>query len=79
MIDICTSYAKTWSFNYGIKKTKCMTLGKNVFVNDLTWYLNEHPITNVNSIEILRFIFNNNSSNHGHIEKRISKCQGHII
>ena len=31
LIDICADYSSRWRFNFGIKKTKCMIYGKNVF------------------------------------------------
>jgi hypothetical protein len=34
LINICYTYSKKWNFNFGIKKTKCMTVGKQLFKSE---------------------------------------------
>ena len=39
LINICYRYSKTWRFTFGIKKTYCMTSGKNPFKTDPCWII----------------------------------------
>jgi hypothetical protein len=48
MVDICAQYAQTWCFRLGIKKSHCMTFGKNVFKTRPSWYLGDKKLKMLN-------------------------------
>ena len=39
LIDVCVIYASRWKFKFGIKKTKCMSVGDNRFYDYPKWLL----------------------------------------
>jgi hypothetical protein len=54
LIDECVDYATRWRFNYGVKKSTCMNFGeKKTFINEPTWKLGGHIMSNVTSSEIM--------------------------
>ena len=71
LIDICDGYAKTWRFNFGINKTKCMTVGANRSTLEPKWSLSGKEIENVNSLDILGVIFDKYVTGYKHVEKRM--------
>jgi len=74
MIDKCEEYARKWRFNYGIKKSKCMTMQSNTFINQPSWYLGNCELENVDQLEILGVTYTYDSSAKAHINNRIRKC-----
>ena len=64
---MCADYVHKWRFNFGIKKTKCMTIGyQKLYVVSLLNtngnYRRNHILENVSSVYILGVAFNNNST-----------------
>ena len=72
LIDICFQYSVTWRFTFGIKKTKCMIVGKNSFHDFPIWKLGDQHIDIEDQLEILGTTFSSSMSYHSHVEKR---CQ----
>ena len=72
LIDICIQYSVTWRFTFGIKKTKCMIVGKNPFHDLPIWKLGDQNIDIEDQLEILGTTFSSSMSYHSHVEKR---CQ----
>ena len=75
LIDKCYMYAQTWWFNFGIKKTKCMSVNSNLFVSEPKWTLGEKDIESVKHLEILGTIFSTNLSMEAHAQKRMKACR----
>ena len=47
MIDVCTQYAEEWRMLFNPVKSKCMTMGRNEFVVEPSWYLKGSLVENV--------------------------------
>ena len=75
LINICYTYSKKWNFNFGIKKTKCMTVGKELLKCPPEWVLGSSKIINSEQLEILGTIFTKDHNCHGHILNRVNKCR----
>jgi hypothetical protein len=76
LIDKCASYSNVFRFSFGIKKTRCMIVGKNHFHNEPEWTLNGTKIENASHVEILGNVFSHDLKSCMHVDKRISKCRG---
>ena len=74
LIKTCVDYATKWKFKFGIKKTKCMIVGKHEFMDEPIWMLGSETIDNVNTMETLGVVFNNDCNNVNHVDVRIQKC-----
>ena len=46
LIDKCHMYSQKWRFRFGLKKTKCMVVGNNLFQHEPKWYLGSSEIDN---------------------------------
>ena len=75
LIDICYDYSKKWRFNFGIKKTKCMIVGKSIIQREPEWYLGHSQILVDNKLEILGTVFSCDGKYNEHINSRIRKCR----
>ena len=75
MINICTEYAKEWRFNFGLKKTKCLQTGPDLFSTEPVFTLNGNDIDNVRTLNILGTVFNRRGSSCDHVDTRIQKCR----
>lgn len=73
LISYCAAYSQKWRFNYNITKSKCMTSGPKLLKEDPVFYLNNHPLENVESLEILGCSFTSQSKASTHVDKRIQK------
>ena len=73
-INICHEYSQRWRFKFGIKKTKCMCIGKSL-LPEFKWYLGSSPISKEPNMEILGNVFNENYKFTEHIQSRIRKCR----
>lgn len=76
LINICTTYAETWRFNFNIKKSKCIIVGDHKFVNDPQWLLKDGKMDNVDELSILGTIFTADNKGNVHVDHRIKKCRG---
>ena len=74
LINICHEYSQRWRFKFGIKKTKCMCIGKSL-LPEFKWYLGSSPISKEPNMEILGNVFNENYKFTEHIQSRIRKCR----
>ena len=74
LIDMCDNYAKTWRFNFGIKKTKCLSIGANPFKVEPKWSLSGEEISNVDSIDILGVVFDKYCNGGAHANQRARVC-----
>ena len=77
LIDTCTNYAISWRFKFGFEKTKCMVISGKSLSTEPIWYLNNHRLENVNSLEILGVVFEDcpSVSQTGSVDKRTEKCR----
>ena len=59
ILDICARYASKWRFNFGIKKSQCMSVGHkpDCFVTEPKWYLNNHVMNTVTKLDVLGVTF----------------------
>ena len=48
LIDKCHIYSQKWRFRFGLKKTKCMVVGNNLFQHEPKWYLGSSEIDSEN-------------------------------
>ena len=53
MIDVCTQYAEEWRMLFNPAKCKCMTMGRNEFGVELSWYLKGSLVENVSEMDLL--------------------------
>ena len=76
-IDICTIYAGKWKFNFGIKKSQCMSVGykPDCFVTEHIWHLHDNIKGTVTKLEILDTTFTNNGACSDPVQNRIQKCR----
>jgi len=72
LISHCSDYSKKWRFSFGIKKSKCMVSGKNMFEKSPCWYLNNNALDIVNSVDILGVRFFDNCNYQDHVSTRVS-------
>ena len=75
LIDRCASYASSWRFKFGVKKTKCMVMGHNKMTYVPIWKLDGIPVETTDNLEVLGMTFNSSLSSSTHLEKRKSKCR----
>ena len=75
LIDKCFYYAKVWRFKFGIKKSRCLIVGKDPFVTPPTWTLGNEVMSNMEELEILGTVFNSAGDSTNHVDKNISKCR----
>ena len=75
LIDICNEYATTWRFNFGVKKSKCMIIGPNVFSISPSWRLGSAPLSNADQLEILGAIYSSDCKSTLHTNKRIKSAR----
>jgi hypothetical protein len=75
LIDICEKYAKEWRFNFGVKKSKCMSVGPNYLTCTPTWFLGDNRLENMDSLEILGVIFDKKCNGMSHVKTRSTKCR----
>ena len=75
LIDKCYMYSNKWRFNFGIKKTKCMVIGKSKFSKYPEWYLGSQRICVSESLEILGTVFTGDYKHDDHVNARIRKCR----
>ena len=73
LIDVCVMYASRWKFKFGIKKTKCMSVGHTRFYDYPKWLLGNDTIENVDSLDTLGVIFNEDCSSHNYVNTRVQK------
>jgi hypothetical protein len=72
LIDICTSYATQWRFNFGIKKTQVCTVGKDILKTPPIFHLNYKEILVQSNMEILGVKFDSAGKYTSHVNNRIS-------
>ena len=77
LINVCSEYAKTWRFRFGLSKSKCMITGykPNNFINDPVWYMNGEPMNVVDNVDILGVNFSSNVRYDNHVKSRVQKCK----
>ena len=75
LIDLCHSYASEWRFSFGLKKSKCMTVGRKLFSEQPKWYIGGHLMSNTINLEILGVSYDATGSNHTHVGARSSACR----
>ena len=73
LINICTEYSTKWRFNFGVKKSKTIVIGKDNY--NPVWYINHNKLDTVNEVELLGVTIDNKGSYNSHVSKRISACR----
>ena len=72
LINICTSYANDWQFNFGLKKTQICIVGKGLLKNPPKFRLKSSEIQLQTSMEILGVKFDSVGKYTSHVNSRIS-------
>ena len=77
LLDICAHYASKWRFNFGIKKSQCMSVGHkpDCFVTEPKWYLNNYVMNTVTKLDVLGVTFSADGKYVDHVQTRIQKCR----
>ena len=75
LIDKCVSYSEKYRFKFGLKKSKCMVLGKNPFATSPRWKIGDSDIMCEDSVEILGVTIENDLCYSRHVQKRITSCR----
>jgi hypothetical protein len=75
MINCCTRYAEEWRLSFGVKKSKCMIIGKQILSEDPKFYLGSNVMCNVNNLDILGITFNKSGTADTHIVNRASSAR----
>ena len=75
LVDACYYYSKKWSFNFDIKKAKCVTVGVNKFKNEPRWRLGFQTMENEITLEMLGVLFSSDGHSNPHVNNRIMKCR----
>ena len=75
LIDLCADYANTWRFNFGLKKSKCMSVDPKRLTHEPNWSLDGNCMENVDSLEILGVTFDNKCNGISHVKVRSTKCR----
>jgi hypothetical protein len=75
LIDRCYMYSQKWRFKFGIKKTKCIVIGKNILKCEPEWFLGTLKISKEQQIEILGTTFTCKYNYNDHVDNRIRKCR----
>ena len=79
LVNICSEFASTWRIKFGIKKSKCITLGKPLLKCMPKVYLNNDELPFSEEVDILGINFQNKDTFGGHIEKRIKASRRSIF
>ena len=79
LIDICCSYARRWRFNFGLSKTTCIILGKEILNRPPAWKLNDDIITNRDEVDVLGVTLTSNLSASVHVKNRISSARRRLF
>ena len=74
LINVCNKYASDWCFTFGLKKSKCMTVGRKLIKTGPQWYLGNNLMSNTSFIEILGVSFDSAGHYHTHVSVRSSAC-----
>ena len=75
MINCCVKYADEWRFSFGVNKSKCLIVGKQILRNDPKFYLGSNVMHNVDSLDTLGVTFNKSGTADTHIENRASSAR----
>ena len=75
LIDKCALYSEKYRFKFGLKKSKCMVIGKNPFVSPPRWKIGDSDIMCEDSVEILGVTIENNLNYSSHVQKRTTVCR----
>ena len=73
LVDACYYYSKKWRFNFGIKKSMCMTVGVSKFKNEPRWRLGYQTMENEITLEMLGVFFSSDGHSNPHVNNRIMK------
>ena len=78
LIDICVSYADSYRFRFGIKKSKCLVMGSNWSHETPTWKIGQCTIETVKQTDILGITFDESLSFANHVDNRINSSRRRI-
>ena len=73
--SVGTQYADEWRMLFNPAKFKCMTMGRNEFVVEPSWYLKGSLVENVSEMDLLGVTFQCNGTSTAHVDNRISNCR----
>ena len=73
LINHANMYISSHGLSFNAGKSSCIIFGKNTFVNQPSWYLNNCSIGVANEVDYLGAVIGNN--NQSHISKRIKSCR----
>ena len=77
LIDICYNYAQRWRFSFGVKKSKCMVIGKGLFKSNFQhhWKLGDVALETVSSLSILGVSYSSDIKYDTHVNDRVNACR----
>ena len=75
LVDICSDYADRWRFRFGLKKSRCLSVGDTRMLEEPQWFLSGDKMANVTELNILGCHFNTKNNTTTHIDTRIKACR----
>ncbi len=75
LISVCQDYSKKWRFTFGIKKTRCITIGSYRLCDKPVWLLDGKKIECVKSVDILGINFNDRGKADSHCTNKITSSR----
>lgn len=78
LIDTCVTYANSYRFRFGLKKSKCMVMGSRYAQETPIWRIGPCQIETVNQTDILGITFDTSQSCASHVDNRINASRRRI-
>ncbi len=75
LIPVCQDYPKKWRFTFGIKKTRCITIGSYKLCDKPVWFLDDKNIVCVKLVYILGINFNDQGKADSHCTNRTTSSR----
>lgn len=78
LIDICVAYSEKYRFKFGLKRSKCVVIGKHPLITLPTWKLGMQSLVTDSDAEILGVTFEDSLTYSKHVQKRVTSCRQRI-
>ena len=75
LVDMCVDYADNWRFKFGVRKTQCTILGKNLLKVNPNISIKDDYVKFAKCIDLLGVNVTSELNYSGHIENRIGACR----
>ena len=79
LIDACFRYAQKYRFKFGVRKSKCLVMGKPLLITKPTWKLGDARLTTETELEVLGITFSEKLTYQAHVNKRATACRRRIF